>query len=64
MVAKNALRTTQKRFSSNDAEGTAIKQVQEFIGDVLEVGIATEIRILDDRGGQGTINVFVTNPRG
>jgi hypothetical protein len=63
VVAKNALRTTQRRFST-DEMGSAVKQVQEFIGDVLTKGTAVDISIVDDRGGQGTINVYVTQPRG
>jgi uncharacterized protein YqgV (UPF0045/DUF77 family) len=63
MAAKNALRTTQKKFSMEDGV-TAIQQVLDHVFTTLQEGTATEIKIQDDRGGQGTINVYVTQPRG
>ena len=55
--------TTQYRYSSGNGR-TAVRKVQERIGVELVEGVATEILIQDDRGGQGTINVFITKPKG
>jgi hypothetical protein len=54
--------TVQYRYSSGN-ERTAVRKVQDRIGVELVEGIATEILIQDDRGGQGTINVFITKPK-
>ena len=59
MAAKRAWRTTKKQFSTEDGV-TAIQQVLDYVFTILQEGTASEIRILDDRGGLGTINVNVT----
>jgi len=56
MVAKYELRTTKRYFRTT-------AEVQEFVGETLAIGLATEIRIYDDRGGLGEIVVAVTKPK-
>lgn len=56
MTAKNALRTTKHLVRTPE-------EAAEYVAEVLTHGTAVRIVVEDDRGGQGTINVYVTHPR-